>query len=369
MNRLIHLSARTLKIALIAVPMLLYGMYLAFIAVDRYVSESIVTVRQAGGEAGASIPGAALLLAGINPPAHEDTMHLREFVQSQALALELDKKLQLRQHFSSVRFDLPYRLSPTASQEDFLRFYRDRLEVSYDERSSLLKLRVQGLDPEFAQRFNAALLDASERFVNETSHRIAREHLRFAEGELDMAGKRVQKAISDILAFQKKYQVLDPTLQAQASGVLTAELRASRTRAEAELGGLRGFLNEDAYQVRALRSRIQALDRQIEEESRHATADTAKGAQLNQVAIEYQALQMQGEFARDAYKLALATVENSRIDATRKIKSLVVIEPPSRPETAEYPLVGYNLGTLLALCVLLYAITRLVLATVREHQD
>ena len=79
--------------------------------------------------------------------------------------------------------------------------------------------------------------------------------------------------------------------------------------------------------------------------------------------------QLQAQFAQDAYKLALGAVENARIDATRKIKSLVVLEPPSKPETAEYPLVAYNLGTLLAICVLLYAIVRLVLATVREHQD
>lgn len=369
MNRLIHVSARTLKLVLIAVPMLLYGAYLAFIAVDRYVSESLVTVRQAGADTGMSIPGAAMLLAGINPPAHEDTMHLRDYVHSLALALELDRKLQLRQHFASVKLDLPYRLPPDATQEDFLRYYRDRVEVGYDERSALLRLRVQALDPDFAQRFDAALLEACEHFVNETSHRIARERLRFAEGELELAGKRVQKASADILAFQSKNKLLDPMLQAQAAGVLTAEMRATRARLEAELRELRAFLNEDSYQIKSLRSRIEALDRQVEEESRRATTGTGKGLQLNQLAIEFQELQARGEFARDAYKVALATVENSRIEAARKIKSLVVIEPPSRPQTAEYPLVAYNLGTLVAICVLAYAIARLVLATIREHQD
>jgi capsular polysaccharide transport system permease protein len=46
-----------------------------------------------------------------------------------------------------------------------------------------------------------------------------------------------------------------------------------------------------------------------------------------------------------------------------------VVEPPSRPETAQYPLIAYNLATLLAICVLTYAIVRLVLATIREHLD
>nr|CCF78630.1 Capsular polysaccharide ABC transporter [Rubrivivax gelatinosus S1] len=369
MNRLLSLTPRTLKIAIIAAPFLLFALYFAAVASDRYVSESVVTVRQAGSNASSAIPGAALLLAGINPPAHEDTMHLREFVHSQALALQLDQKLKLREHFSRIRIDPMHRLPADSTIEDYVRYFRDHVEVQYDERTALLKVRTQGLDPEFAQRFNTAVLEASERFVNETSHRIAREQLQFAETELQLAGRRVQDAANAVLTFQSKNKLLDPTVQAQATGALTVELEGMRARLEAELGGLRGFLNEDAYQVQALKSRIAALDRQIDSERKRATDADAKGTRLNKQALDFQALQLQAEFARDAYKLALAAVENARIDATRKIKSLVVIEPPSRPQTAEYPHVGYDLTTVLAASLLLYAIARLVLATIREHHD
>jgi capsular polysaccharide transport system permease protein len=90
---------------------------------------------------------------------------------------------------------------------------------------------------------------------------------------------------------------------------------------------------------------------------------------MNSLAADFQALMLQAGFATDAYKAALAAVENARIDATRKLKTLVVVEPPTLPQTAEYPQRLYSLGTLLAICVLLYAILRLVLATIREHQD
>lgn len=368
MNKLIHLPARTLKIAVIAVPMLLYALYLAFIAADRYVSESVIAVRQDSGDASA-LPGAAMLLAGLGSTSGHDTLYVREFVHSQDLLSKLEQRLKLREHFGATRADLPYRLGASESQEDFVRYFRSRVHVSYDDRSGLLKLRVEGFDPDYAQHLNKAILDESERFVNETSHRVARERLRFAEGELELAGQRILKARNELLSFQNKNKLLDPMLQAQASGVLAAELAASRARLEAELNGLLGFLNEDAYQVKALRSRITALDKQIDAESSRATADGQRGARLNQLAIDFQALQLQVEFARDAYKLALAAVENARIESTRKIKSLVVVEPPSRPQTAEYPLVGYNLATLLAICVLTYAIVRLVLATIREHLD
>jgi capsular polysaccharide transport system permease protein len=369
MKALVDLSARALLIALVAVPLLLYGLYLAAIAADRFVSESVVTVRQAGGGAGAGVPGAAMLLAGINPPAREDTLFVREFVHSLGLLLKLEDRLSLRQHFSEAGSDWPYRLAPDASQEEFLRYYRARIEVGFDDPSSLLRVRAQGFDPAFAQQLNQAILEESERFVNETSHRIARERLRFAEGELELAGKRLQEARTAVLAFQNRHRLLDPTAQAAASGALTSELEAQRSRLEAELAALRAFLNDEAYQVGALRSRIAALQRQIETERRRATTNNRRGERLNALAIEFQALQLQAEFAQDAYKIALGAVENARIDTTRKLKSLVVVEPPSRPETAEYPLRTYNLATLLAVCLLLFAILRLVLATIREHQD
>lgn len=368
MNKLLQLSSRTLKIGLVLVPLLLYGLYLAVVAADRYVSESVISVRQAGSDGGA-IPGAAMLLAGINPPSHEDTLFLKEFVHSQGLLLKLDQQMGLRQHFQGAGLDWPFRLAADASQEDFIEYLRARIEVHFDDRSSLLKLRVQAFDAAYAQKLSKAMLEESERFVNENSHRIARERLRFAEGELELNAGRLQKARNEVLAFQTKHRLLDPTFQAQASGVLSTELQAMRSRLEAELGSLLGFLNEDAYQVKALRSRIAALNQQIESERTRALTDTKGGTRLNQLAIDFQGLQLQAEFARDAYKLALGAVENARIDATRKLKSLVVVEPPSLPQTAEYPLVGYNLATLLAFCVLLYAIVRLVLATIREHQD
>jgi capsular polysaccharide transport system permease protein len=368
MNSILQMSARTLKTLLIVLPMLLYAVYLWVVAADRYVSESVIAVHQDRGE-GAMLPGAAMLLAGISSGSQQDTLYVREFVHSQDLLLRLDAKLKLREHFSAAGADLPFRLGVNDSLEKFVSYYRERVNVQYDDRAALLRLRVEGFEPEFAQRLNQAILEDSERFVNESSHRIARERLGFAEGELKLAEQRLLAARNTVLAFQNKNQLLDPTLQAQASGTLVAELEAARSRLEAELNGLRAFLNEDAYPVQALRSRLAATDKQIQTERARATRDGQRGPRLSQMALDFQGLQMQADFAGEAYKLALGAVENARIEATRKIKSLIVVEPPSRPQTAEYPRVVYNLATLFAICVLMYAIVRLVLATIREHMD
>lgn len=367
-NKLLHLSSRQLLAGLVALPLLVYSLYLLTIASDRFVSESVVSVRQSGGE-GSSLPGAALMLAGITPASHEDTLHLKDFIHSQGLLGTLDKRLALRQHFGDAGADLPFKLRADASREAFADYYRQRVEVQFDERSALLKVRAQGFTPVFAQQLNQAILEESERFVNETSHRIARERMRFAEGELDLSAKRLQDAKNELLKFQNKHRLLDPTAQAASTGAMAVELQASRSRLEAELNGLLTFLKEDAYQVKTLRSRLAALDTQIATERARATTESRQGERLNALAADFQALQFQAQFAQDAYRLSLAAVENARIDATRKLKNVVVVEPPTLPESAEYPLRGYNLATLLTICVLLFAITRLVFAIIREHRD
>ena len=368
MKWIASLRARTLLLVLVILPTLGYGLYLSFIASDRYVSEAVIAVRQAGADGG-TVPGAALLLGGLNPASREDTLYLKAFVHSRAVLNELDTKLGLRRHYAQPRADRPFMLDAQASQEEFAAYFRRRVEVGFDPEATLLRIRVQGFEPAFAQRVNQAVLDASERFVNETSQRMARERLRFAEGELALAGDRLQKAKSDVLAFQTRHRMLDPGAQALASGAISAELQATRTRFEAELGSLLSYLNEDAYQMQALRSRIAALDRQIDAERRKATSDDRRGDRISALAVQFQGLQLQAQFAQDAYKLAAVAVENARIDASRKIKSLLVVEPPSLPDEAEYPLKLYNLMTLFVVCCLLFGITSLVLTTVREHQD
>jgi capsular polysaccharide transport system permease protein len=368
MNLLAALTPRRLQLGLVAVPMLAATIYFTVIAADRYVSVTTIVVRQANQESSV-VPGAALLLAGVSPPSRDDTLYVQAYVHSLGLLLELDRRLKLREHFREASHDPLYRLEADVTQEDFLEYYRSRVEVTFDDISSLLTVRVQGFEPAFAQRLAREILAESERFVNDFSQKIASEQLRFAENELLGAGRRVEEAQSAVLAFQTKHRIIDPTTQAQASGLLTADLQAQLAKLETELQGLRAFLNDDAFQVAALKAQIGATRSQLDAERSRATVAGRQGERLTTLAVEFQALQLRGEFARDSYKLALAAVENARIDATRKVKSLVVIEPPSLPEEAEYPRRIYNLLTLLVAAMLLYAIARLTLATIREHQD
>jgi capsular polysaccharide transport system permease protein len=363
------MTARNLRIGVIVVPWLATAIYLSVFAADRYVAESVVVVRQEGG--GVSIPGgldALSAMFGTTAASREDQYMLQAHIMSIDMLRQLEEKLDLRRAYSSPRMDFIFRMAEGANQEDYLDYYRRRVVVDIDDGSGLLTIRTQGFTPEIAQAVNQEVVAISERFINESSHRLAREQMAFAEAELKKARGHVDEVRGRLLSFQEKHGVLDPMAQAAANPGLTAEFQAMLARQEAELKGLQAYLNDDAPQVQALQGQIAGLRAQLEAESRRGITN-ADGASLNVLAGDYQELLAELEFVSDAYRGALTALEAARIESTRKLKSLVLVESPALPESAEYPHRLYTLFALLMGLTLLYGIGRLIVATIEDHQE
>jgi len=359
-------TPRRLKVALIALPMLLGIIYYTLIASDRFTSESIVAVKSAVVTPG--VGGAISLGSGTGLLSWEDTLYLLDYVHSGSLARQLNERLKLREHFEQPRADLFYRLWPGSSVEWFVHYYRSRVELEFSDVNGLLTIRTQGFDAETAEKLNRAILDSSERFVNDFSHRVAAEQMKFSQGEVESASIRMQAARAKLVAFQTANKILDPVAQSAAASALTAELQATIARLEADLKNKLAFMQPDAPQVVTLRDQITANKAQLEAEKARTT-NAVGGDRLGTLNTEYQNLLLNAAFAEDAYKSANAALEAARIEAARKLKSLVIVEPPTRAETAEYPRRIYNLLTLLVLCAILYSVVRLIVATIQEHQD
>jgi capsular polysaccharide transport system permease protein len=362
-------GARNLRLGVIAVPWLIAALYLGLFAADRYVSESVVVVRQEGG--GMSLPSgidALSAMFGSSSASREDQFMLQAHILSMDMLRQVDEKLNLRQAYGSPRMDFIFRLDRNAVQEDFLRYFRNRVEVIVDDASGLLTIRTQGFTPAIAQAVNEEVVAISERFINESSHRLARDQMSFAQSELQNVRTQLDEVRSRLLKFQEQHGVLDPTAQAVANTGLTAELQAMQARQEAELKGLQAYLNDDAPQVKALQAQIAGIRQQRQAESRRGVTND-EGVSLNVLAGDYQQLIAEFEFVSDAYRGALTALEAARIESTRKLKSLVLVESPALPEAAEYPRRLYTLLALLMGLTLLYGIGRLIVATIEDHQE
>jgi len=340
------LSLRNLRIGTIAVPWLLTAVYLSVFAADRYVSESVVVVREEG--AGMSIPtgvDALSAMFGTSMASGEDQYMLQAHILSNDMLRQVNEKLDLRQAYSSPKLDFIFRLDDHASLEAFLKYYRSRVAVDVDDATGLLTIHTQGFTPEISQAVNREVVAISERFINESSHRLARDQMSFAESETEKTRARLDGVRNRLLTFQEEHGILDPMAQAAANVGLTAELQAMQARYEAEQKGLLSYLNDNAPQVQALQAQIAGIREQLQDERRRGLTD-ADGMSLNMMAGKYQELMAELEFVSYAYRGALTALETARIESTRKLKSLVLVETPALPETAEYPRRLYTLFAL-----------------------
>ena len=362
------LKSKRLVVWLVGIPMALALIYYYAFALDRYVSVAQVTVRQVGGHEAPRVAGLAAMLGGLNPTSREETLYLREFLTSQDMLNVLQEKLKWSEHYSKQWHDPLFWLGDGAPQEDILKYYRRVVTAYFDEQTGLLSVEVQSFDPDFAEQVLKVMLLESERFVNEISHRMAREQMNFAQSELAKAREDYEMRREAMLKFQGSNNLLDAEATAKARSKVISELEAKLTMERANLKGLRSSLGGDTPQVRQQRNRIKALEDQLMTESSRLVSPK-DGDQLNVVASRYRNLTIDATIAEEAYKFAVGSVETARIEASKKLRSLVTIVSPNTPDKAIYPERIYNLITLLIGLLLLYGIARFVIATIEDHRD
>lgn len=342
-------------------------LYFMFVASDRYAPEARVYVKSVNEQTGEGLNALSMLTG--TTSSTPDMALLQNYLRSHDLLVILDKKLDLRGHYSSDMADFLSGMRANASEEDFLDFYRDHILLELDPLSGILSIRAQGFSREFALALTKELMVEGEAFINKVGQDIAVQEIKFVEHELDRAKKEVQLAQRELLAFQSKYQTLSPQAEGQAFQQVMTSLRSRLVQLRAEEKVLKSYLNESASEVVAVRARIDAIEEQLASEQNKLTLNSADEKTIGEVNLDYQELELKLKFATEMYKVAFATLEKTKVDAYRKLKHLVVVQAPTMPEEASFPRRGYNLLTIFVVLTLVYGISALVIATVREHRD
>lgn len=350
-------------LAAVFAPTVAAALYLFLIATDQYVSEARFTIR--GGQE-TMAPGMEFaLLTGFGDPSRDESLIARDYLLSQDLLEELDRRFDLRSKFSAPEIDVLSRLAPDASREEFLEYWRGMVDVRYDERSGITTVRMRGFVRDEASQVLEAALGAAERLINDISHRIARESLRFSNEELARQEQRVAAARAKLTAFQDRHGLVDPNATTTAILGLVAKLETDLAKERAALSQLRTYLSEDSLEVKNAVARVKALEEEIRSES--ARLAGSRGDEINTLVAEHQHLQAELEFANQAYRMALAAAETARIDAQKKQKHLVTVVRPNLPDEASYPRRFYWLATLFAGLLVAYGIGAMVIATIKDH--
>ncbi|EAH4956576.1 capsule biosynthesis protein [Campylobacter coli] len=338
--------------------------YYILIAADRYVSTITMSVKSTTGSTQAS---GVLSLLTATSNTNEDIKFLQGYIESLDMLKILDEKIHLKKLYNEQYIDLFFSLSSSSSIESYLKYYQNRVKVHVDDKTGLLNVEVEGFTPESAHLIAKTIMQESDKFINEISHKAAREQMSFAEEELVKYKERYQKAQNDLIAFQNKYGVFDPLKQAEAKAGLVTQLESDIAQREAKLLTMQSYMNDHAPEIVTLKAEIAALKKQLVKERSKISADNSS-QKLNDLAAKFQDLTIEAGFAQSAYEAALKAYESARIEALRKIKQLVIVQTPDVPQSAKYPEKIYNILTAFIVLSLIFGVIKFVKMIIEEHK-
>jgi capsular polysaccharide transport system permease protein len=364
--RKIERTGRFARRTMLVMALLATAYWLAM-ASDRYVSEANVIIRKTDSISLSSFD-LAMLVSGIGGVNRADQLLLREYLLSVDMLRKLDASLDLRAHYSDKRRDIVSRMwFQDASMEWFHRHYLSRTGIEYDDFAGVLRVRVQAYDAEMAQAVSGLLVREGERYMNQLGHELAEAQVNFLTTQVDLAQRRHQQASQALLGFQNTKGLVSPQATAENIALIVAKLEEQRAQIQTQIASLPATLERNHPNILMLRQSLAAVDRQIDQEK--AKLASTEGKTLNVTMEEFQRLQMEVTFTRDLYKAALTALEKGRMDATRMLEKVSVLQAPTLPEYPMEPRRIYNTALTLLAAALLAGIFKLLESIVLDHVD
>jgi capsular polysaccharide transport system permease protein len=356
---------RIISAALIAC--VLAAIYWLAVASDRYVSEAHVIIQRTDLAGGQSMDFSGLL-AGASSGGRADQLLLRDHLMSIDMLQKLDAVLDLRGHYSDTSRDMLSRMwVEDGPIERFHVHYLKRVSVEFDDYAGVLMIKSQAYDPKTAQAITALLVSEGERFMNRMAHDLASAQVTFLEQQVTEINQRVVATRRAVLDFQDKRGLVSPQATAEGIATTVARLEAQRTDLQTQRSALQAYLVADHPSIVLLNQQISALEKQALQEQNKLAAPGGKT--LNRTIEQFQRLEMDAAFAQDVYKTSLVALERGRIEATRTIKKVSVMQAPTLPEYALEPRRIYNIVVFILVALLLAGVSHLLMAIVRDHTD
>jgi capsular polysaccharide transport system permease protein len=342
-------------------PLLIVFAYIFFIAEDRFVSRSVFTIKSEN-ESMASLD---LGLLGGNSNSKKDQLIIENHIISVDMMNKVIKEFGVQDALAVNPNDPLWNFqNKPDSVEKFKRFQKV-VKVKYDENAGISSLEVQNFNAKKSQEINIFIVNEAIKFVNTFSRQLNDTYVNHAEKELKISQERLSKALDDLNSFQENENILNPENENELILKNVSSLELQLSEEKLKYNELTGHLQEESPQVKAVKRRIQNLETQISEFKSKLVDKNDES--LNDKYRIYVELKGNADFATEAYKASLKTLEASRMKAMTSQKYLMKISEPSLPDAAEYPRHILDFITIFGLIVLFNILIKIVITIFREY--
>ncbi|GED23440.1 capsule polysaccharide export inner-membrane protein KpsE [Halomonas halmophila] len=296
-----------------------------------------------------------------------DLLLLREYLLSVDMLKQVQEQLDFRKHYTENGDFLARLDDRNAPIEKLHNYYKQRVTVEMDEYAGVLNVRAQAYTPEFAHQMVQLLLDAGERHMNQMGQRLAQEQVTFLEDQLERLNERLKEARTNLLEFQNKEGLVAPEQTVQSINQVVATLEGNLAQLKAQRQALSSYQSARSSEMQRVQSEIDAMREQIQQQRDRLAQAT--GESLNRVSSEYRTLELQAQFAQETYSSALSALENTRLEAARKLKQVSVLQSPLMPEYPTKPDRLYNTTVFALVTIFLAFIFSMLVMIIRDHRD
>lgn len=309
--------------------------YLNERAADQFVSKVGFSVRTEETSTPTDVFGSLL---SISSGSSSDTDILYEFIQSQELVKRIQDELDLKALFSKPENDPFYSFQADGSIEDLVKYWGRMVKINYDGASGLIELNVLAFDPDDAQQIAIAIFDNSSEKINELSAIARDDATRYARIDLDTAIESLKAARRAITNFRNVHQIVDPQSDIQGQVGLLNTLQVQLAEAFIELDLLSETARENDPRIEQVTLRIKVIQERIAvERKKFGKAETESGEAFSTIVGDFEELEVDREFAEQAYLAALSAFNAANATAQRKSRYLAAYISPTKAERSTYP--------------------------------
>jgi len=348
---------------IVLVPFLASVLYYAFVAADQYTAEARFAVRSLVDEESVDESDAGVLKMS---PASQDAHVVTSFIHSSEILRRVGTHLDYKAMFVRDGSDFYAEFDPDDSAEEFLKYWNRQVSTYIDGPSGIVFLRVRTFTPEDSIKLADAILEESEKLINELSTRARNDMIANARAEVERTGKSYEEALAALNRFQKEAGLLSPAVQAEQTGKLLTGLLAQKFELESRLFVIQQSNGADSPTYRQLALGRTSIDAEIEKMRNQMTGKEA--ASYANTLSTFARLETDRMVAEKLYEATHHHYEVSLAAAMRKALYLAVFVRPMLPEEALYPRrVVTPLLTLFFLFVA-WAILSLAWASIEDHR-
>jgi capsular polysaccharide transport system permease protein len=356
-----RLRGQTLKLAVFALPSIVFSIYILFMASDVYMSETQFLVRgSSGGNLATTFQGPGF------SKASDETQIINSFMHSRDLVDALVETVGLKAIYGRPEADIFSRypgLPFTENSENLHRHFQSWTKVSVDDDSGITTIQAFAYRPDDAYAIANAMIESAEKLVNRLNSRAYDDRVSYAREIVDKAQADVVAMERRLTEFRNTTRTVDlgkeSTATLEGIGKMTTELAMLEANLRQQTS-----LAPDSPALLGLRERISAYRKEIDMRRRLVVGDDQA---MTKDLAQFERLTLERQLVARSLESAVANFDKVRQEAQVQQFYLVRITKPNRIETPEYPRRFFWFAIFLAVSFGLYRTIRAVIELIREH--